>query len=44
VAAVDGILQMQSGADVDYFLRMCGRVFDGKQVQQLRDAILKAYR
>src|SRR6266853_1842929 len=44
VAAVDGILQMQSAADVDYFLRVCGRAFDGKQVQQLRDTILKAYR
>ena len=44
VAAVDGILQMQSAADVDYFLRVCGRVFDAKQVQQLRDTILKAYR
>ena len=44
VAAVDGILQMQSGADVDYFLRVCRRVFDGKQVQQIRDTMLKAYR
>jgi len=44
VAAVDGILQMQSAADVDYFLRVCGRAFDGKQVQQMRDTILKAYR
>jgi len=44
VGAVDGILQMQSAADVDYFLRVCGRAFDGKQVQQIRDTILKAYR
>ncbi len=44
VGAVDGILQMQAGADVDYFLRVCGRTFDGKRVQQLRDAMLKAYR
>jgi len=44
VAAVDGILQMQSAADVDYFLRVCGRAFDGKQVQQIRGTILKAYR
>jgi len=44
VGAVDGILQMQSAADVDYFLRVCGRVFDGKQVQQIRDTMLKAYR
>src|SRR5712691_4644497 len=44
VAAVDGILQMQAAADVDYFLRVCGRTFDKKQVQQLRDTMLKAYR
>jgi hypothetical protein len=44
VAAVDGILQMQSAADVDYFLRVCARAFDGKQAQQIRDTILKAYR
>jgi len=44
VAAVDGILQMQSAADVDYFLRVCGRSFDKAQVERLRDTVLKAYR
>jgi hypothetical protein len=44
VGAVDGILQMQSAADVDYFLRVCARTFSGKEVQQVRDTILKAYR
>jgi hypothetical protein len=44
VAAVDGILQMQSAADADYFLRICGRPFDGQQVKQLRATMLKAYR
>jgi hypothetical protein len=44
VGAVDGILQMQSAADVDYFLRVCGRTFDGAQVARLRDAMLRAYR
>src|SRR6266852_4751096 len=44
VAAVDGILQAQAKADAGYFLRVCGRAFDGKQVQQIRDTILKAYR
>jgi len=44
VAAVDGILQMQSAADVDYFLRVCGRTFDKAQVERLRDTVLKAYR
>jgi hypothetical protein len=44
VGAVDGILQMQAGADVDYFLRVCGRPFDAAQVHKLRDTMLKAYR
>ena len=44
VAAVDGILQMQAPADTDYFLRACGRPFDGIQVQRLRDTMLRAYR
>jgi hypothetical protein len=44
VAAVDGILQLQSAADADYFLRACGRPFDGEQVRQLRATMLKAYR
>jgi hypothetical protein len=44
VGAVDGILQMQSAADVDYFLRVGGRTFDGVQVARLRDAMLGAYR
>jgi len=44
VGAVDGILQMQSPADVDYFLRVCGRTFDGGQVARLRDVMLSAYR
>jgi len=44
VAAVDGILQMQAAADCDYFLRICGRIFDKAQVQALRDTLLRAYR
>ena len=44
VGAVDGILQVQAAADVDYFLRVCGRSFEKKPVQQLRDTMLKAYR
>jgi len=44
VAAVDGILQMQAAADTDYFLRVCGRTYDGAQVGRLRDTMLKAYR
>jgi hypothetical protein len=44
VAAVDGILQLQAAADVDYFLRVCGRSFDSAQVQAIRDTMLRAYR
>jgi len=44
VAAVDGILQLQSAADTDYFLRVCGRMFDGTQVAKLRSTLLAAYR
>jgi hypothetical protein len=44
VAAVDGILQMQAAADTDYFLTVCGRVFQKSQVTAVRDAMLAAYR
>jgi len=44
VGAVDGILQMQAGADADYFLRVCGRTFAKAEVRKLRDTMLKAYR
>jgi len=44
VAAVDGILQVQASADTDYFLRVCGRVFDKAQVNQIKDSMLRAYR
>src|SRR2546423_4761148 len=44
VAAVDGILQLQAGADTDYFLRVCNRAFQKAQVIALRDAMLAAYR
>ena len=44
VAAVDGILQMQAGADADYFLRVCGRQLNGPEAQRLRDTMLRAYR
>jgi hypothetical protein len=43
VAAVDGTLQIQAAADTDYFLRVCGRTFQGAQVTSLRDAMLAAY-
>jgi hypothetical protein len=44
VAAVDGILQAQAAADADYFLRVCGRPFDGRQVERITDTMLRAYR
>ena len=44
VAAVDGILQMQAASDTDYFLTVCGRVFQKEQVTAVRDAMLAAYR
>lgn len=44
VAAVDGILQVQSAADSDYFVKVCGRTFSGDEVQRIRDGVLKAYR
>jgi hypothetical protein len=44
VAAVDGILQVQASADVDYFVRVCGRMLEGGQVERLRATLLKAYR
>jgi hypothetical protein len=44
VAAVDGILQTQSAADADYFLRNASRTFSDRQVDEIRTVILGAYR
>jgi hypothetical protein len=44
VGAVDGILQLQSAADAEYFVRICGRILDEGQEQQLKEMLLKAYR
>ena len=44
VSAVDGILQMQAGADADYFMQVCGRSFTPEQAERVRAGILKAYR
>ena len=44
VAAVDGLLQLQAGADVDYFLKVCERSFTILEVERLRAGVLKAYR
>ena len=44
VGAVDGLLQMQAGADVEYFLKICGRTFTAEETSRLRAGVLKAYR
>ena len=44
VGAVDGILQVQSAADADYFLRICGRTFGRDEVEKIRATFLAAYR
>jgi len=44
VADVDGILQAQSRADVDYFQKASGASFDSEQINLLRAGVLNAYR
>ena len=44
VAAVDGLLQLQAGADAEYFLKVCERAFTGEEQAQVRAGVLKAYR
>jgi hypothetical protein len=44
VADVDGILQNQSAADVDYFLKVSDRAFTERQAHCLKAGFLNAYR
>jgi len=44
VAAVDGILQAQSAADADYFMRSVSRSFSAEQTAQINASVLSAYR
>jgi hypothetical protein len=44
VADVDSILQNQSTADVDYFLRVSNRSFTDDELQRIKDGVLGAYR
>lgn len=44
VAAVDGLLQLQAGADADYFLASIPRKPGPAEAQRLRAALLHAYR
>lgn len=44
VAAVDGILQTQSAADADYFVRNVSRSFGAEETAQVKSSVLSAYR
>ena len=44
VAAVDGILQAQCAADVDYFLNVCKDSIDEDRIERLKGGVLNAYR
>jgi hypothetical protein len=44
VGAVDGILQMQAGADAAYFAAVCGRIVGSAEADGLTKQFLKAYR
>jgi len=44
VVDVDGILQVQSSADVDYFLKVCGRSSSDGMNERIRECVLDAYR
>jgi hypothetical protein len=44
VGAIDGILQMQARADVDYFLKVCGRALPELDTLRVRAGVLAAYR
>ena len=44
VAAVDGLLQMQSTADAAYFIANAGRQFSASEIEAIGTLILKAYR
>jgi hypothetical protein len=44
VGAVDSILQAQSAADAEYFLKTAGRRFDGDEERAIRALLLRAYR
>ena len=44
VGAVDGILQLQAGADLVYFVENAGRAFSREEVDAIGRALLDAYR
>jgi hypothetical protein len=42
--ALDGLLQLQAPADVEYFLKICGERFTSAQGEALEAGVLRAYR
>jgi hypothetical protein len=44
VAAVDGILQVQSAADAEYFVQSAQRTFSEAEIAQIKTGVLAAYR
>jgi hypothetical protein len=44
VGAVDGLLQVQAGADAEYFVKVCARPLEAQEIERLRAGVLKAYR
>jgi hypothetical protein len=42
--AIRGILQSQSQADADYFIRNVSRLFSAQETSQIKSAVLSAYR
>lgn len=44
VAGIDGMLQQQAAADVDYFSGICGRVLDAAETSRIHSEVLAAYR
>ena len=44
VGAVDGILQVQSAADTDYFVEICRRPMHATEVEAVKATVLAAYR
>jgi demethoxyubiquinone hydroxylase (CLK1/Coq7/Cat5 family) len=44
VGAVDGILQAQSAADVEYFARIASREYSDQEVANIKSVVLGAYR
>jgi hypothetical protein len=44
VGAVDGLLQVQAAADVDYFVASTARQFTAREQDRIREGVLKVYR